>query len=228
MCEQINLLLDKQEEDAKNLRNSEFKALQVQINPHFLYNTLDMISWMSKSGKNENVTAAVWILSKFYKLTLSRKETIGTIEQELEHISLYVQIQNMRFSNKIYFIIDVPDSLMEYEIPKLTFQPIVENSILHGILEKDSKEGNIVITAWIEDNTIIFFISDDGIGIEPGIVEKILTGELKRKQGNSNIGINNTHQRLQLLYGQEFGLSYTSTLGSGTEVELRIPARKSI
>lgn len=225
MSEQINLLLDKEAEAAKKMRTSEFNALQAQINPHFLYNTLDMISWLSKSGKNEDVTTAVQALSKFYKLTLSKKGTVSTIEQELEHISLFVQIQNMRFNNKINLIIDVSDSLMDYEIPKLTFQPIVENSILHGILEKDINEGNIVITAWMANDMIVFLISDDGIGMKPSQVEKILLGNMTENKG-SNIGVYNTHQRLQLLYGGDFGLTYSSTLGIGTDVKLRLPARK--
>lgn len=223
MTDEMNHLLEKQAEAAKELRMSEFKALQAQINPHFLYNTLDMINWQSKSGRREEVTQAVQALSKFYKLTLSRRGTLGTIEQELEHVSLYVQLQNMRYNHCIDFVVDVPDELMDYEIPKLTFQPIVENSIGHGILEKEEKQGTVVLTGWLEDSIVVFSISDDGVGIEPERLAGILSGRGTSTSG-SNIGVVNTHNRLKLFYGNEYGLTYSSVVGEGTEVLIRIPA----
>lgn len=224
MADEFELLIEQKKRSAEELRIAEYKALQAQINPHFLYNMLDMINWLSKSGKSEEVSIAVQSLSKFYKLTLSKKEVTTTIAEELNHVTLYVKLQNMRFENKIDFLIDVPDEIMDYEIPKLVLQPIVENSILHGILGKESKEGSIVIMAWMEGNDIVFTVSDDGVGIPQNQLEKILTGEGQSEIG-SNIGIYNTHRRLQLYYdNQLFGLTYRSTLGIGTEVEVRIPA----
>lgn len=224
MINEMNKLLENQANAANALRISELRALQAQINPHFLYNTLDMINWLSKEGKSNGVTEAVQALSRFYKLTLSKGNTIGTLETELEHVSLYVQLQNMRYENKIHFLIDIPDELMYYEIPKLIFQPVVENSIQHGILGKESKEGTIVITGWLEEETLVLLLSDDGIGMESEKVQIVLTGTGESKSGN-NIGVYNTHRRLQLFYGDSFGLSYRSTPMAGTEVEIRIPAR---
>ncbi len=223
MTDELEDLMEQQKRSAEELRIAEYRALQAQINPHFLYNMLDMINWLSKSGKSEEVSIAVQYLSKFYKLTLSKKEVTTTISEELRHAALYIKLQNMRFENKIDFLIDVPDEILDCEIPKLVLQPIVENSILHGILGKESKAGTIVIMAWVEGDEIVFVVSDDGVGIPPEQMEHILTGEGKSKSGN-NIGIYNTHRRLQLYYNNpNFGLTYRSSLGSGTEVEVRIP-----
>lgn len=225
MCDEINSLMEKEAKAANDLRISEFKALQAQINPHFLYNTLDMINWLSKSGKSSQVSEAVQALSRFYKLTLGKGNITVSIREELYHVSLYVKLQNMRYRDKIHFIIDVPDELLDYEIPKLVLQPIVENSIQHGIFGKESKEGTIVIMGWMEDDNIVFIVSDDGIGIPSSKIDQILTGQGENSAG-TNIGIYNTHKRLRLFYDKECGLSYRSTPGVETEVEIRIPARK--
>ena len=223
MADELGNLMEQQKKSAEELRIAEYRALQAQINPHFLYNMLDMINWLSKSGKSEEVSIAVQSLSKFYKLTLSKKEVSTTVAEELNHVSLYVKLQNMRFENKINFLIDVPDKILDCEIPKLVLQPIVENAILHGILGKESKAGSIVIMAWFENKNIVFVVSDDGAGIPKNQMDLLLTGEGKSTHG-SNIGIYNTHRRLQLYYGDQiFGLTYRSTLEIGTEVEIRIP-----
>lgn len=225
MTDEMNHLLTEQAESANALRVSEFKALQAQINPHFLYNTLDMINWLSKSGKSDEVSAAVQALSKFYKFTLNKGNITVSVGEELEHVSLYVQLQNMRYKNKIHFLIDVPDELLDYEMPRLIFQPIVENSIQHGIFEKESKEGDIFITGWLEEQTIVFIVSDNGVGIPPEKIPTILSGRDESTTG-SNVGIYNTHKRLQLFSDASYGLTYRSTQHVLTEVEIRIPARK--
>jgi two-component system sensor histidine kinase YesM len=225
MTDEMNLLLEKQAKSANDLRIAEFKALQAQINPHFLYNTLDMINWLSKKGKSEEVSSAVQALSKFYKLTLNKGNITVSVREEVEHVSLYVQLQNMRYQDKIHFIVDVPDELLDYEIPKLVFQPIVENSIQHGIFAKESKEGTIVIMGWLKDDMITFVISDDGVGIPEEKLSSILNGKVESTTG-SNIGISNTDKRLQLFYNTSFGLTYRSIPNVETEVEIRIPAKK--
>ena len=169
---------------------------------------------------------AVQSLSRFYKLTLSRKKGISTIAKEEEHVSIYVHLQNMRYHDSISFISDIPDELMEYQIPKLTLQPVVENAVLHGILETPTKSGTIVLTGWMEDKDVVLLISDDGVGIAPDKLPVILSGEGTSVSGGTNIAIYNTHRRLQVLYGDQYGLSYSSKLGSGTEVQIRFPAKK--
>ena len=227
MTRKMDQLMTEQAKAAEELRIAEFHTLQAQINPHFLYNTMDMINWLAQQGRTDEVSLAVQKLSRFYKLTLSRKQSISTIASEAEHVSIYLQIQNMRYHDSISFVCDIPDELMEYQIPKLTLQPIIENSVLHGILETPSKTGTIVLTGWLEDSDIVLLISDDGVGIPP---EKLQTLLLENSYGitsassGTNIAVYNTHRRLQILYGEKYGLKYSSEFGKGTDVELRIPS----
>ena len=226
MLDSIQALNDRNTELLKLNSRIEMDQLTAQMNPHFLYNTMDMINWMAQQGRTSEVCNAVQSLSRFYKLTLSRKKGISTIAKEEEHVSIYVHLQNMRYHDSISFISDIPDELMEYQIPKLTLQPVIENSILHGILEKPSKSGTIVLTGWMEDGDIVLLISDDGVGIAPDKLPVILSGEGTSISGGTNIAIYNTHRRLQVLYGADYGLTYSSDVGKGTEVQIRIPAKK--
>ena len=226
MTRRMDQLMTEQAKAAEELRIAEFHSLQAQINPHFLYNTMDMINWLAQQGRTEEVSRAVQSLSRFYKLTLSRKQSISTISREAEHVDIYIQIQNMRYHDSITFVSDIPDELMEYQIPKLTLQPIIENSVLHGILETDDKTGTIVLTGWLEDSDIVLLISDDGVGISSDRLSTLLSGEGTSSSGGTNIAVYNTHRRLQILYGLDYGLKYSSNPGQGTEVEIRIPAKK--
>lgn len=233
MTEEIGLLMDSQKQAADDLRRAEFRALQAQINPHFLYNTLDMINWLSQTGRSEEVTQAIQALSRFYKLTLSRKSLMNSIETELQHVSLYVKLQNMRYDDCVTFVIDVPEELYEYTIPKLTFQPIVENAFLHGIMTTEEKKGSILLTGWRSGDDIEFIISDDGAGIPPEKLDTLMydvdhtdtDSGVKQPAIPGHIGIYNTNLRLKSLYGESYGLFFTSTLGKGTEVTFKIPAR---
>ena len=223
MVRRINRLIAEQAKYAEELRISEFNSLQSQINPHFLYNTMDMINWKAQQGKKAETTAAIRDLSRFYKLTLSRKNTITTVENEIEHAAIYMRLQNMRFGNAVDFVVDIPDSMLDISIPTLIFQPIIENSLLHGILEKESKAGTIVLTGWMESEAAVIMISDDGVGIPQEKLDSLLTEKQEHTQGSGHIGVYNTHRRLQILFGASYGLSYKSTPGQGTDVEIRIP-----
>lgn len=229
MTTKMNQLIEKQGKAAEDLRIAEFNSLQAQINPHFLYNTMDMINWLAMQGRNSEVSSAVQKLSKFYKLTLSNKKSISTIANEEEHVSIYITIQNMRFHDGIDFVSDIPDNLMDYQIPKLTLQPVIENAILHGILSRPEKSGTIVLTGWQEDHDIVLLISDDGIGISPEILPTLTSQNKEQSLENenskgTNIAVYNIHRRLQILYGENYGLSYSSELNKGTEVQIRLPA----
>ncbi|MEE1315228.1 MAG: sensor histidine kinase [Faecalimonas sp.] len=223
MVEKMHQLMESQQKTSEELRIAEFESLQAQINPHFLYNTMDMINWMALQGQTNEVASAVQSLAKFYKLTLSRKKSISTIENELEHVATYVELQNMRYHNGINFVIDMPDELLSYSIPKLTLQPIVENSIQHGILEKADKTGTIVTTGWMDAGDVIILISDDGIGISQERLELILSETPIASVKGTNIAVSNIHKRLRLLYGEAYGLTYSSIQGQGTEVSIRLP-----
>ena len=252
MALEQNRLMEREKETSEQLRRAEFRALQAQINPHFLYNTLDMINWLSKTGRTRDVSAAIQALSRFYKLTLSKGGLVDTIRTELEHISLYIQLQNMRHDNCARLTVDVPEELYSCTIPKLTFQPIVENALLHGILMTEEKQGTILITGWLEGEDMVFMISDDGAGISPEQLnhlneEMILPSQSSQKRPSepssssentktasgsnpeavsaSHIGVYNTNLRLKSLYGSQYGLAFESTLGQGTTVIIRLPAR---
>ena len=237
MTEEICDLMDRQEAAGEELRRAEFRALQAQINPHFLYNTLDMINWLSQTGQTKKVTQAIQALSRFYKLTLGRRELMNTIGDELEHMSLYVKLQNMRYDDCVELVLDVPEELNSFTIPKLTFQPIVENAFVHGILMKEEKKGTILVTGWRSQKDILFIISDDGAGIPPEKLSTLLDSSEQEDTPDSysshrfssrHIGVYNTNLRLKSLYGDIYGLSFTSSPGHGTEVTVRIPARRGL
>lgn len=219
MLTKTSMLLDDRYRLGKQIKNLELLALQSQINPHFLHNTLDLIYWKSMKYKAKEIGTIITDLSKFYKICLSNGDSFIPIERELAHVSAYVSIQNVRFSDKIRFEIDVPESLYGYKIPKMIFQPLVENAILHGICEKDSGTGTVKITGEQIGKDIFFYIQDDGVGIPPDrlrqILEKPLTG---KKQG---YGVFNVNERLKLCFGEDYGLSYCSSIG-GTSVTIKI------
>ncbi len=231
MLDRLHHLMDEQAESAERLKVSEVRALQAQINPHFLYNMLDMINWLSLGRNTAGVTEAIQALSRFYKMTLSRREIQIPLQEELEHVELYVRLQNMRFENRIHLFCDLPDELLECLIPKLVLQPIVENAILHGLLETEEKGGNIVIMGWEETavdgsrTDLVLQVTDDGAGMDEQTLASILNEKTAPRsgRGGTNIAIVNTHQRLRLLYGESYGLSFASAVGRGCEVTIRIP-----
>lgn len=224
MTSRMNRLIEQQEKTAEELRIAEFNSLQAQINPHFLYNTMDMINWMALQGQTAEISNVVQNLAHFYKLTLSSKNNFNSIKSELKHVSIYVELQNMRYQNAFDFVIDLPDELYRYEIPKLTLQPIIENCILHGILEKEEKSGTIVVTGWTEDTGLALLVSDDGVGIPREKLPLLLSGQnAPASAKGNNIAVYNIHRRLKLLYGEAYGLSYNSMFGEGTEVTIHLP-----
>lgn len=227
MIAKMSVLVDEQYKSGKAIKNAELKALQSQINPHFLYNTLDMINWMAYKNMNSQISLAVKSLAKFYKLSLNKGKDIINIEDELHHVSLYVEIQNMRYSNRISLEINVDKDIRSFLIPKITLQPIIENSITHGIFAKGDVEGKIIITASLIDNDIYLKISDDGIGIKENDLPLILSSEKHKskdiKSNGSGYGIKNINERLKLYYGDDYGLSFSSIYEKGTTVTIKLP-----
>jgi two-component system, sensor histidine kinase YesM len=207
----------------QEMKNAELKALQSQINPHFLYNTLDMINWMANKGMNQDIKGVVKALSRFYKVSLSNGRDIISLREEIDHVSFYVQIQNIRFDHKIEYVVSVPESLLETPIPKITLQPIVENAIMHGILGRVSREGTIRIDACEDGNDIVIGVQDNGIGMDPDRLARLHSGERASTDTGSGYGVINVKLRLQTYFGEEYGIGYTSELGKGTTVTLRVP-----
>ncbi|OKP80495.1 two-component sensor histidine kinase [Paenibacillus helianthi] len=221
MVENVSRLMEETYTLGREVKNKELKALQAQINPHFLYNTLDMINFMAIESGNGEISIVVDRLALFYRLSLSNGRETVTLESELRHVESYVSIQNMRFNHAVTLILKVPPELLGCEVPKIMLQPLIENAILHGILEKDSEMGMIRVTAMEEKSDLVVEISDDGIGMGEEVVETLLTRTVSKSTGG--FGIQNIQERIQLNYGPQYGLSFTSIPGSGTTVRIRIP-----
>lgn len=224
MIKRIKLLVDEQYQNGKEIKNLELKALQAQINPHFLYNTLELINWKAIDNEVPEIATISQSLAKFYKLSLNKGKDFVSIKDEINHIKEYVNIQNLRFDDKIHLVIDIEPNLYSYEILKLVLQPIVENSIIHGILEKRNEEGgSITIIARQEHNDIVLTVQDDGVGIPSEKVNELLTSR-DSKDAIRGYSVKNINHRIGLCYGLEYGLKYHSATGNGTVVEIRIPA----
>lgn len=209
----------------QEMKTAELRALQAQINPHFLYNSLDLINCLAIKHNIPEINQMVTYLAKFYKLCLSRGSDIISLQDEIMHVELYVKILNLRFQNKIRLILNLNDEIYEYATLKTILQPIVENSIIHGIFEKKTKSGTITISGRIENNEVWLVIEDDGVGIPEEKIEKILLEDSSHyKYG---YGVKNINNRIQLYYGRQYGLRYQSTSGKGTRVEIRFPAIKT-
>lgn len=219
-----NNLLHKQEvENLNELNQLKVEAMRSQIDPHFLYNTLDMIRWLSANGEQAEVEKAIKLLSRFYRLTTNNGNQLILVKYELEHVELYMELMNMRFHNKISFVIDVPEEMMEFQIPVLIFQPIVENAISHGIFEKEDQSGCISIVGWMEEEYLHFEVADDGVGMTEERLQEILAEQSRKKAG---IGVYNTRRRLRILYADQADLIYHTSVGNGTEVEYVIPTKE--
>lgn len=207
----------------KSVKNAELKALQAQINPHFLYNTLDLINWGAMScGANEVAEIAI-NLGKFYRLSLNRGKSILTIAQELEHVRTYVEIENVHFDGRIRFSADIPEDLLEYACLNIILQPFVENSIVHGIAKYSRiKELVINISAYKEASDIHILIEDNGQGISEEILEN-----LNQSGGGDfghSYGIKNINFRMKLCFGERYHAFFESELGIGTRVHILLPA----
>jgi two-component system sensor histidine kinase YesM len=222
MVNKMKVFIEEQYTLGLDAKSSELKALQSQINPHFLYNTLDLINWTAIQHRVPDISTLVQSLSQFYKLSLNKGDEMISIENELEHVRIYVDIQNRRFGNAISLSMDVDESLYDCNIPKITLQPIVENSILHGIRETANRHGEIFIYTYREDNDIVLCVQDNGVGMPEELVELFNNGNTSSKA--DGYGIKNINHRIKLYYGEQYGLHFESRIGEGTTVEVRIPA----
>ena len=217
MISQIDKLYARQFEDGQKLKEAEYKILYEQINPHFLYNTLNLIKYLSEKENNHRLTTVIDALSGFYKTGLNNGEDIITIKNELEHIRCYTEIQNVRFSNKIKLSVNVPDEILNCYTVKLILQPLVENAISHGILPKPDKMGEIEITGYFENNDVILNVFDDGMGIAPDKLDTLLS------ENSENFGLKNIHSRIKLCFGEDYGINIESKHKKYTLIKIKLP-----
>ena len=202
-------------------REFELKALQAQINPHFLYNTLDLIKWTAINHQVPEIAGLVSSLSRFYKLSLSRGSDQIPIREELEHARVYLDIQNQKYAGAFELVIDADPNLLECTTLKILLQPLVENAIGHGILCKESKKGRITIAVQRQDDRILMRVSDDGVGIDQAVLAS-LPGQSGTREGHG-YGIRNIDERIKLHFGPDYGLSFSSEPGRGTTATIAIP-----
>lgn len=224
MTREIRKLMEENIYEQKQKRKSELKALQAQINPHFLYNTLDAIIWMAEGNKNREVVLMTSSLAKLLRQSISNEKEVTTIEQEVTYIKSYLTIQKMRYKDKLEFEIDVDKEIYQNEIVKLVLQPLVENAIYHGIKFLDNM-GMLRVHGYCAENDIIIKIIDNGVGMTPEVLSHIFD-EHKINYKSNGVGVYNVQMRLQLYYGKEYGLFYESTPGEGTIATITIPKKK--
>ncbi|MFT4143718.1 MAG: sensor histidine kinase [Mobilitalea sp.] len=219
--QQVNSIRLEQE----NLRNMESKLLQTQINPHFLYNTLDTIIWLIEGNKNKEAIDIVVSLSDFFRIVVSKGKDFITIREEEIHIKSYLQIQQSRYKDILDYEINIPEELYEYQILKLTLQPLIENSLYHGIKMLRAR-GKITVIGEIMDEGIRFQVIDNGIGMSEEELKVLRTEvEMPGSEQSTGFGLANVNKRIKLNYGNSYGLEIQSKKGEGTVIRITIPAR---
>ncbi|NLW11493.1 MAG: sensor histidine kinase, partial [Clostridiaceae bacterium] len=225
MAGKIKALIALNIQEQKNLQKSEMKALQAQITPHFLYNTLDAIIWMAVAGRKDEVVDITKALSNFFRITLSKGRDWIRVCDEVDHVRSYLTIQQIRYRDILEYSIDVDKNANEHLILKLLLQPLVENAIYHGIKGRRAK-GSIMVSGWLEDDLMCFCVEDNGIGMDDTRLESVrdmLKTDYTPDSESSGYGIYNVNKRLQLYYGRESTLLIESSPDSGTQVMFKVP-----
>ena len=222
MVLRIQELMTTVREEEINLRKTELKALQAQINPHFLYNTLGSIAWMCEQGRNADAVRMVHALARLFRISISRGHELIPIAKEIEHAESYLQIQMYRYKNQFTYDFDVDPDCLSYYCNKITLQPIIENSINHG-LDLMVDEGRIDVLVRQDGDDIVFSVRDNGVGMSGEQIEAIMQHGPTDRTG---IGIKNVNDRLKIYFGKSYGLHITSEPDIGTCVEIRMPKIK--
>ena len=219
MVGRIQQLMVTVRQEEVNLRKTELKALQAQINPHFLYNTLDSIAWMCEQGQNADAVRMVHALARLFRISISKGHELIPIAREIEHAESYLQIQKYRYKNRFTYHFEVDPGCLDYLCNKITLQPIIENAINHG-LDLMVEEGHITVQVCPDGQDILFRVRDDGVGMTPEQVAAILN---KGPSDRTGIGIKNVNDRLKIYFGKQYGLRIDSVPDEGTCVEIRMP-----
>jgi len=218
MVQQIQCLMREQFVLGKAKSEAELYALQTQISPHFLYNTLDMMNWMAVKGETDKIRSVLSSMSRFYRMVLSRGDYIITLEEEIRMCQAYMEIQMMRKKKKLQFLLDVDEQVYPYLIPKITLQPLLENAVCHGIDEKNGGDGTVKLSGYIEDDRIVLRIQDDGAGMNPESMKQMYA-----EDDREHYGLKNVKTRLMIFYDNQAQLLCDSAPGIGTVITLKIP-----
>ena len=203
-------------------KEAELKALQAQINPHFLYNTLSLINWKALATGEEDISRMTLAMSTFYRTALNRGRNVLQVEAELSNTRAYLEIQSMLHDGDFDYEIEVQPEILQCESLNLILQPLVENAIHHGIEEKTDGRGKISVRGWKEDNCVWFMVEDNGVGMEQKVADKILTMESK------GYGVRNVDERIRLCYGEKYAMKVESVVGKGTKMTIHFPAKQLV
>ena len=214
----IQQLMEEVKNEETTLRKTELKALQAQINPHFLYNTLDSISWMCEEGKNDEAVLMVNALAKLFRISISRGHEIIPIEKEVLHAECYLKIQKYRYQNQFDYRFEVDEKCNQYMCNKITLQPMIENALYHGLNMID--EGHIVIRIFEDGDDVVMEVEDNGIGMTPDQIKELFENDITDKHG---IGVKNVNDRIKIYFGEQYGITVESEPDEGTTVSIRIP-----
>ena len=224
MTHRIQELMEQNVHEQEQKRKSELKALQSQINPHFLYNTLDSIIWMAEGKKNEEVVLMTASLARLLRQSISNEDEEVPIANEVEYAKGYLTIQKMRYKDKLEFQIDVDSSILYIPLITLVLQPIIENAIYHGLKYKESK-GLLIVKGFMKDGNAVLQVIDDGVGMDEETLAHIYDKH-KVNYHSNGVGVYNVQKRLKLYYGDDYGITYKSELGKGTIATITIPGRQ--
>lgn len=224
MTHRIQELMEQNVHEQEEKRKSELKALQSQINPHFLYNTLDSIIWMAEGKKYEEVVLMTASLARLLRQSISNEDEVVPIANEVEYAKGYLTIQKMRYKDKLEFQIDVDPSILHIPLIKLVLQPIIENAIYHGLKYKESK-GLLIIKGFMKDGNAVLQVIDDGVGMSEDTLAHIYDRH-KVNYHSNGVGVYNVQKRLKLYYGEDYGITYESAEGKGTTATITIPGRQ--
>ena len=229
LIKHFNVMADKLEEQMEEIRRNEQekqrmekKLLQSQINPHFLYNTLDSIIWMIRSEEYDGAGEMVSLLAKFFRISLSQGKDMIPLKKELEHATSYLAIQNIRFKDKFEFQVNADPNLLNYLCPKLSIQPLLENAIYHG-MEGMYEDGEIEIRIYEKEGAIKIEVADNGSGMTAEKLDYIMHNKVISSKRGSGIGVRNVNERIQLIYGKNYGITIASELDEGTVATITIP-----
>ena len=224
MTHRIQELMEQNVHEQEEKRKSELKALQSQINPHFLYNTLDSIIWMAEGKKNEEVVLMTASLARLLRQSISNEDEVVPIANEVEYARGYLTIQKMRYKDKLEFQIEVDSSILYIPLIKLVLQPIIENAIYHGLKYKESK-GLLIVKGFMKDGNAVLQVIDDGVGMDEETLAHIYDKH-KVNYHSNGVGVYNVQKRLKLYYGDDYGITYESEKGEGTTATITIPGRQ--
>lgn len=222
MMDEIDVLMERVKEEQRQLDKMRFNALQSQIQPHFLYNTLECIHWQALSSGSQEISTMVKALAQYYRICLSEGKDIIPLRVELEHIRNYLIIQNMRYGNIITLVEKVEEKYLSMMIPKLTLQPLVENSIYHGIRIKEGLTGTVEIEVCETEEAVLLTVKDNGGGMEPERIDYI-NQNISEMDRDVGYGITNINKRIELMCGEQYGLRFRQNEGEGICVEIRLP-----